>query len=437
MEIMKKLVSAIVVVSIVLGCANIASAQTDIHISGPRGGFPVAIPKLCFSSVGASESEKISNQISKNLDISGLFKVVNPNSFVESASKCSQPKEIAYSDWSVIGAEGVVKGVVSPAEGGQIAVEMLLFDVQQQKPVLGKRYTAPASDTKKIGDRFSNEIIKYFTGDLGIFGSQIAYVSKVGRFKELFVMDIDGSNPRKLTQDKGLAITPSWSPSGDRIVYTSYRTRKPELYFISPEGGEPQRVTRLDGLEIGAEFSRSGREIVTSASMLGSPNIVLMDLRGKLLRKITSSSAIDVSPSWSPDNSKVVFCSNRGGGPQIYITSAEGGSGNARRISFTGSKYCTSPSWSPNGDKIAFVCRNKGNQIYVSDADGSNTSQLTFSGDNEDPSWSPDGKFLVFSSDFGKRGPRNIALMPLATAQPRQISFSRSEDGQPAWSPRF
>ena len=130
--------------SLILGWSNIASAQTDIHISGPRGGFPVAVPKLCFSSAGATESEKISDQISKNLDISGLFKVVNPNSFVESASKCSQPKEIAYSDWSVIGAEGVVKGLVSPAGGGQISVEMLLFDVQQQKAVLGKRYTAPA-----------------------------------------------------------------------------------------------------------------------------------------------------------------------------------------------------------------------------------------------------------------------------------------------------
>jgi len=414
---------------------NTASAQTDIHISGPRGGFPVAVPKLCYGSTGAGQSEKISDQISRNLDISGLFKLVNPSSFVESASKCTQPKEIAYSDWSVIGAEGVVKGLVSPTADGKIEVEMLLFDVQQQRAVLGKRYTAEASDTKRIGDKFSNEIVKYFTGELGIFGSQIAYVSKVGRFKELFVMDIDGANSRRITEDKGLALTPSWSPSGDRIVYTSYRTRKPELYHVSPNGGEPRRITRLDGLEIGAEFSRSGSELVTSASMLGTPNIVLMDLRGKLLRKITSSRAIDVSPSWSPDNSKVVFCSNRGGGPQIYTTSGNGGG--ARRISFTGSNYCTSPSWSPKGDKIAFVCRNKGNQLYVSDPDGSNTVQLTYSGDNEDPNWSPDGKFLVFSSDFGKRGPRKIALMPLNNAQPRQVTFSKTEDSQPSWSPRF
>ncbi len=411
-------------------------AQTDIHISGPQGGFPVAIPKLCTEGVPGGSGSSISERVTKNLDLSGLFKVLNPRSFVESASKCANPKEIAYSDWSLIGAEGVVKGIVRASGDNTVSIDMLLFDVQQQKPVIGKRYQASPGEVKRVADRFSNVIMKYFTGEAGIFGSQLAYVSRVGRFKELFVMDLDGSNNRKITNDRGLAMTPSWSPNGQELVYTSYRTKSPELFTIPSAGGSPRQVTRLDGLEIGPEFSSSGREILTSSSMFGVPNIILLDLKGKLLKKITSSGAIDVSPSWSPDNSKVTFCSNRGGGPQIYITTAGAGDrGGARRLSFTGSNYCTSPSWSPKGDKIAYVCRNRGNQIYVSNVDGSEPVQLTYTGNNEDPSWSPDGRYIVYSSNFGRGGPRNLAILPLASGKTTQVGFSKVEESQPAWSP--
>lgn len=416
---------------LVLGVSRV-SAQTDIHITGAKAGFPVAVPQLCDAGNAGEYAVKIPELLARNLQISGIFKVLNPATFVESPGKCAGPKEVAYSDWSIVGAEGLVRGEIS-VQGGKVVATLYLHDVLQQRAVAGKRYQAELDDYARIAHRFSNEIMRYFTGTKGVFGSKIAYVSRIGRFKELFVMDLDGSNVRQLTRDKGLVLSPSWSPGGDRIVFTSYRTRAPQLYTIPASGGAPRQITNSGGLKLGAKFSMDGRTLLSAASFSGISKIALFDLNGKMLRRLTSSSAIDISPSWSPDGRQIAFCSNRAGGPQIYVMNADGS--RVRRISFADSSYCTSPSWSPAGDKIAFVCRKGGFQIFIGSPVGGQAAQLTFSGNNEDPSWAPDGRFLVFSSTFGKGRVRNIAVLSLLGGSPTQISFARSEDSQPAWSP--
>ncbi len=419
--------------ALVLAGAAPARAQTDLRITGPQSGFPVAVPQLCDAGGAETSAKGVADVISKNLQLSGLFQVLNPSTFVETPGKCSPAENIAYSDWTVIGAEGVVRGEVKSTGDGNVEVTMYLHDVLQQRAVVGKRYQGEANDFRRIAHRFSNEIVKYFTGEPGVFGTRIAYVSRVGRFKELFIMDTDGSNIRQLTRDKGLAVSPGWSPAGDRIVYTSYRTRKPELFMISPEGGVPRQITRREGLELGAKFAPDGTKLLASATLAGSSNLVYFDLRGALLSNLTRGRAIDVSPSYSPDGSNVAFCSNRSGSPQIYVMPSTGGQ--ARRISFTKSNYCTSPAWSPKGDRISFVCRQSGNQLFVAAPDGSQSVQLTFSGNNEDPSWSPDGRYLVYSSSKGRGEPKNIVMRLLAGGTPMQVSFAKSEDSQPAWSP--
>ena len=287
--------------------------------------------------------------ISKNLQLSGLFKVLSPASFVETEQRCIHHAQEPYSDWSVIGSEGLIRGVVRGLDGRgkKLEVELYLHDVLRRRMVVGKKYTGSVDDVRRIAHRFSNEVVMFFTGEPGIFGTKIAYVGKVGRYKELFVMDLDGSNVRKLTNDRGIIVSPAWSPRGDRLLYTSYRTRRPELYTMSPEGSAPVQITKKPGLEMGAEFMPDSSSIITAASFGGVSNIVLLDSRGNLNRKLTDSSSIDVSPSLSPDGSEIAYCSNRAGGPQVYVMNAMGEE--RRRVSFVESKYCTSPSWSPNG----------------------------------------------------------------------------------------
>ena len=410
-------------------------AQTELHITGPQSGFPIAVPRMCDAGSAGSLTEQLSSAISRNLQISSYFKVLNPSTFVETPGKCTKSDELAFSDWSVIGAEGLVKGDIVKTSSDNLTVTLYLYDIHQRKAVVGKRYQGEADEFNKIADRFSNEIIKYFTGEAGVFGTKIAFVGKVGRFKELFLMNIDGSGLRKLTKDKGLIVSPSWSPNGEKIIYTSYRSKRPELYTVNPRTGRMQQLTKRNGLDIGAKFAPNGRSIMASSSANGHSNLVHLDLRGNVKRLVTKGWAIDVSPSFSPDGSEIVFCSNRGGGPQIYKMAAEGGK--AKRISFTGSGYCTSPSWSPKGDKVAYVCQRGGNQLFVYSFKTKKSVQLTFHGNNEEPSWSPDGRFIAFSTNFGKRGARNIGITSIDRGAPTQISFSKSQHSQPSWSPRL
>jgi TolB protein len=430
---MKKHVYLILVFSVIVFYHGVAFPQTEIVISGAQAGFPVAVPELCDRTDAGAAAKKIPQTITKDLQISGLFKLLDPKTFIESPGSCKGPEGFAYSDWTVVGAEGLVRGEVRELSDKKLQVDLYLFDVLQQKPVIARRYTGGEEDASMMAHRFTNEILLYFTGERGVFGTRVAYVGAVGRFKELFVVDLDGSNNTQLTNERGLIFSPSWSKDGQELVYTSYQTRVPDLYILPSTGGRSRRITSRPGLEVGAKFTDPGNSLISSASYEGISKLVLFDLKGQVLKKITTGSSIDVSPSYSPDSSQIAFCSNRAGGPQIYTMDSDGS--NIKRISYVDSRYCTSPAWSPKGDRIAFVCARGGFQIFMSDTEGGNAVQLTFSGDNEDPSWSPDGRFLVFSSTNLGGGSKQLGVLSLLGGRPTRIDGTVPDSRQPSWSP--
>ncbi len=415
--------------------ASLASAQTDIYIRGAGKLFPIALPQLCLQVGDSAASREIPRIIARDLELSGYFEVLNPGSYVETPGKCAGPDGFAYSDWSVIGAEGLVRGVITATSQGTLTAQLYLHDVQKQRIVFGKEYEGDESQVPRIAHKFANEIMRFFTGKAGIFGTQISFSSRIGRFKEIFVMDMDGSNVRQLTDEKSLALSASWDRSGKSLIYTSYRRRMPDLFTLDIASRRSRQITTGSDLEIGARFSHDGTKLLTSVSQSQDSDIVLINSQGQVVRRLTSQNgAIDVSPDWSPDDSKVVFCSNRSGGPQIYVMDASGA--NAHRISFVSSSYCTSPRWAPEGDKIAFVCRaDSGFQIFVTDPQGANPLQLTSVGDNEDPDWSPDGRYLVFATTFGKRQGFSLALMRSDGSNMKQLTSARGGDYQPSWGP--
>ncbi|RME59439.1 MAG: hypothetical protein D6780_05100 [Candidatus Dadabacteria bacterium] len=415
-----------------LFCPFFSFGQTEIYVRGGGKLYPIAVPRLCtLTSQSADLAKKITEVLIKDLKVSGYFEVLNPNMYLET-QECKDENRFAYSDWSVIGADGLIKGSIKTA-GSQIVVRLFLHDVALRKVVLGKEYRATALKYPEIAHRFANAVMKFFTGESGVFGTKIVFSGRVGRFKELFLMDMDGSNLEQLTEEKGLALSPSWHPSGEKIVYTSYRRRVPDLFEYNLRDHSVRQITNTPELEIGAKYSKDGKYILASRAVGAYSSIVLYSLQGQLLSRITSSwSAIDVSADWSPDNSKIVFASNRSGGPQIYIANGDGT--NIKRVSFADSNYCTSPAWSPKGDKIAFVCRIGGlQQIFISKPDGSDLTQLTSRGNNEDPSWSPNGKYLVFSTSA--LGRYHIAVMRISTQNINIVTGGRAEQYDPAWSP--
>jgi TolB protein len=167
------------------------------------------------------------------------------------------------------------------------------------------------------------------------------------------------------------------------------------------------RLTRGFRLDQSAEWSPDGSKLAYSSN----GDIFVANASGKGAVNITGTRAIEVSPTWSPNGRQLAFVSDRSGSPQVYVMNSDGT--NVRKIS-TGS-YNTDPSWSPNTsiNRIAYV-RVEGGEanIFTVNPDGSDEERLTWSsGRNENPSWSPDGHYIAFSSS--RSGAKDIYIMYL------------------------
>lgn len=420
------------IISFFLFLPSLLLAQTDILVSGATQLISISTPGGCLLGGVPGVDQEIPSTISRNLELSGYFRVINPASYIESPGKCGGPSNIAYSDWTVIGSDYVVRTDISQA-GGRMRVQLYLLDAYKQTAVLGKEYEGALSDARLMAHRFSNEILKFFTGESGPFGSQIAFSMKIGRFKELAVMDMDGSNIRQLTSDKGLAKSAAFSRDGRNVVYTNYKQKVPDIFSIDTVTRSIRQITRGPDLEIGPHFLPDGSIIASRSEGRGS-SLVVYGSNGSVIRKvIAGGGTINVSPSISSDGTQMVFCSDQGGSPQIYLSGSDGSS--PRRVSFVQSNYCTSPSFSPKGDMIAFVCRAEGGfNLFLSAPDGSNPLQLTSYGNNEDPDWSPDGRYITFSSTAG-RGVASLAMIRKDGRAFKQLTNARNGDSEPSWGP--
>lgn len=416
-------------------------SQVKGTIVGPGAErYPIAISPL--KNLGSGEdrgrlSEGIADVIVRDLDLSGWFRPLDRSAYIEHPQKSGIALgDFDLKDWSVIGADGLVKGGFN-LQGEELAVELRLFDVYQGKQIVGKRYTGKAKDFRRIAHKFADEIIFQFTGVQGVFNTRIAYVSTAGgRFKQIYISHLDGTEKAQVTKDPTINLFPSWGPDGQSILYSTYgyRNRSPGLYLFNLPTGKDTRLLSGGGLNLGGKWSPNGKFVALSLERQGNVDIYLLEPTGKIVRRLTEDTAIDVSPSWSPDGERLAFVSNRSGTPQIYVL--ELANGKARRLTYSGG-YNTSPSWSPTGDKIAYTGRVNGRfQIFTIGAQGGDPQQLTLnSGDSEDPSWSPDGRFIAFTSN--RSGRYQLYVMQASGENQQRLTASGGDDTNPAWSPRL
>jgi TolB protein len=414
------------------------AAKVYIYIDAPATTkFPIAIP--AFKNLGdvpdaQNMGTSVSSVISEDLEISGLFRLINPNAFLEDPSTAGITGDrIEWKDWSAIGAEALIKGGFYQEEGG-LRVEARLFDVVRGSFVSGKRYFGKPTELRLVSHKFSDEVMYRLTGQKGIFQTQILFVSDSGGTKDIYLIDFDGYNRVKITNHKSIVLSPSWSPDGKKVIFTSYKDGNPDVYVRELFYGRERKISFQKGLNIAPEWSPDGEKIVLTLSQDdGNSDIYLINEEGEKISRLTSDWANDVSPCWSPDGKELAFVSNRSGSPQVYIMEVK--TGKVRRLTFEGS-YNTSPAWSPRGNKITFSGRRGDNfDIYTIATDGKDLRQLTSSGGNESPSWSPDGRHIAFSSN--RTGAKKIYIMLADGADQRAVTWGDSNDTDPAWSPHL
>ena len=421
----------------VIGITSNLTAKVYIYIDSPATAkFPVAIPYFKnFGNVPDTQhiATSLSSVISQDLEISGLFRLIDPETFLEDpGNPAITGDRIKWREWSTTGAEALIKGVFY-LEESRIMVEAKLFDVVRESFITGKRYYGKPDDLRLISHKFSDEVMYRLTGQKGIFQTQIAFVSDISGKKEIYLMDFDGQNRVKVTTHRSIILSPAWSPDGKTLIFTSYRDGNPDVFTRDLLYGQEKKISHYRGLNIAPDWSPDGKKIVLTLSQDdGNSDIYIVSLDGEKISRLTNDWANDVSPCWSPDGKKIAFVSNRSGSPQIYIMEVD--NKKVRRLTFEG-QYNTSPAWSPKGDKIAFAGR-KGNafDIYTINRDGSGLNQLTFnSGSNEGPTWSPDSRHITFSSN--RSGNKKIYIMRADGSGERAITRGKGNDSDPFWSP--
>jgi TolB protein len=375
---------------------------SSVTIESNKGQTPkikLALPPFRPSNLSgdlAAAGGELEATVRADLDFSGYFEIQGAEAW--RAAPLSGDVERDLPTYRGTGAQVVLLGDTH-AEDDKLVFEGHLYDVGSGKAILAKRYRAKTSVTRRMAHTFADEVVRYLTGSPGIAMSAIAFTSDrtgEGR-KEIFIMDYDGHNQRRITNHRSTSMSPAWSPTGDAIAYTSFVNGYPGIYLADLAAGRKRPLVTSGSLNISPTFSPDGSQVAFARSLEGNIEIFTCDRSGGNLRRLTNSPAIDTNPAWSPTGNMIAFTSSRAGNPHIYIMDAEGS--NQRRITFDGT-YNDGAGWSPDGKRIAYTSRREGVfQIAVVDVGSLETRVLTSGpGENESPAFSPDGRKIVFTS---------------------------------------
>lgn len=432
---MKRIIIFILCIPFVITLSSEARVYLDIN-APTFVQIPIVLSKWkSMERTPPSLTSKLYETLKSDLTFSGFFRVIDIDRLPPSLQKREGiPSTVVLQEWMPSGGEILLAGdTMLESDGLNLKVRFHLFDLVEQKHLVGKQYDGQIQNLRAIVHRISDEVVHQLTGERGVHSTRIAFTQLQGEGKEIFVADFDGANPKQVTHNGSINLSPAWSPDGKKIAYTSYLRRNPDLYLVDTEGKSPQRFSDRPGVNASPSWSPDGKQIALMMAMDGKTEIVLMDNNGGNVRRLTRSHGNEASPSWSPDGKSIAFVSDRSGSPQIYVMAHDGS--NVRRLTFEGS-YNTNPAWSPKGDRIAF-CARVGGQFHIvtMTPEGTGLQQLTSSGNNENPSWSPDGRYLAFSST--RAGGLKIFIINANGFNQRPLTSSKGGESNPAWSRRF
>lgn len=425
---------------VVLGVAWEAKAELAIDVSGAqRDPMPIALAEMIHDGFFlGQQGNKIREVIAADLERSGLFEVIDKDSYIQEFSSMSQEPE--FVDWKAINAQALVQSEIVAVDENNLKVSFRLWDVFAENQMAGQSYTTTKDNWRRVAHVIADAIYERLTGEKGYFDTRIVYVSESGpatrRIKRLAIMDQDGENHKFLTNGAAMALTPRFSPNLQKITYMSYANNTPRVYILDIESGEQMLLGNFPGMTFAPQFSPDSSKVLLSYASGGKTNIYEMDLKTRKSKRLTYGNAIDTSPSYSPDGSQIVFNSDRAGNQQLYVMNADGS--DVKRISFGTGRYAT-PVWSPRGDYIAFTKMANGEfYIGIMYPDGTGERLLASGYLVEGPTWSPNGRVLIYFRQDKPNGrsqaPVKLYSIDLTGYNERQI-ITPADASDPAWSP--
>jgi TolB protein len=399
-----------------------ATPPAEIGIRTTIRGEPGAPPHYAVPDFIALTSDKETQDAAKlmaqvlwdDLSFEREFDMI-PRDTYRTIETIAAADTIAYDRWREIGADGVIKGSVKRT-GNTFQVEMRLFNVRAREVALGRVYDNVALRNPRAGAHTISDDVHQTQANLrGVARTKLTFISdrdnervvdtvEIRNVKEVYVTDYDGANQMRVTSNRRLNVTPSWSPDSRSIAYSAYMRIHPQIIISNVYQGTRETLTDEKSSAFFPVFSPDGSRIAFMSQRDGNPEIYVMNRDGSGVRRLTNNNSADSTPTWSPTGTQIAFTSDRSGSPQIWVMDADGL--NQRRLTFRESN-ADKATWSPAPfNEIAYAGQSgPGYDIRIYDVASGVTRTLTDgAGTNESPAFSPGGRHLAFmSTRLGKQ----------------------------------
>ncbi len=396
----------------------------DVQIDRSRQKFNLGFSEFApeNASVDVATLKSYESVVRSDLEFSQLFNLIGGSTVAR--------KKNDVLNWGPLGAELVLWTTVSGRSDGNLDITLRLNDAKSAKEVLSVSRSGTRAQSRVQAHELANEVVKYFTGQAGIFTSKIVFVNDSTGRKELYLADYDGQNAHRLTNDNSIVILPRMSAVAQKIVFTTYISGNPDLCVINRDGTGRRKLSAKAGLNVSPSWAPDGQSLAITLSKDGPPNIYLVDTQGVVKQRLTDAQGADTAPCFSPDGNQIAFTSDRDGAPHIYIMNLDGSG--LRRI--TTASHCDSAAWSPDGQTILYVKgEGKNFDIYSIEVQTGVERRLTWgNGDSENPCWSPDSHFILFAST--RRGKSELFIMSADGGDQRPLLVSNGQSFTPHWS---
>ncbi|MDF0604821.1 Tol-Pal system beta propeller repeat protein TolB [Neisseriaceae bacterium TC5R-5] len=370
MPSLPKLFKQLAIFSFCLVTSAHAALTIDI-IGGGANRHAIAIPPFGNEN---QLPESLSNIIQNNLVFSGAFRLTDSSS-----------------------AQSITSGQLANSGGGKVHIDFQLTDKLLHKQLSTAEFTVLPAQTRSVAHTIADLIYQAITGQQGIFSTRIAYVLQSAGHYQLQIADVDGGRVQTILRSNEPILSPSWSPDGGSLAYVSFESQKPVVWIQNLGTGKRFAVANFKGSNSAPAWSPDSSQLAVVLTTSGNSQIYLISASGGRPRRLISSSGIDTEPSWSPDGNSLYFVSDRAGSPQIYRVATSGGA--VQRISWDGN-YNVSPKVSPDGKTLSFIRRENGNfRVMLQDLDNGDSRVLVDSGNNERPSFAPNGRLLLYANN--------------------------------------
>ena len=386
--------------------------EITLTITGEPGTLArYAVPDLIAASPEAdtvAAARLIGQVLWDDLAFEREFDLI-PRDTYQSIPAARSLTDVPFDRWRELGADGLVIGSVRRV-GRDFRVEVRLFQVSSRQSALAKEYTGAPANPRLFAHTVADDIHQSQVGLRGVARTRLAFASdrdgeRLGgtveerTVKEVYISDYDGANPRRVTTNRRLNISPTWSPDARAIAYTSYRRGVPDLFISNIYQGTLENPSKGQGQNFLPAWSPDGTRLAFMSDRDGDPEIYVMNRDGSGVRRLTNHPRNDVTPTWAPAGTHIAFTSDRSGSPQIYVVAVDGTG--TRRI--TAESWCDRPTWSPAPyNEIAYASRTaSGFDVKIIDLSSGERRQVTFGEGviNESPVYAPNGRHLAFTSN--------------------------------------